>query len=177
MVGEEHVGPLGVWISGAVAEQRTCWLKNPRYQTALGHILLSRLHLMEGTGLRRAVETQASWERRSCNATMAASARKHSIGLGTTENRHGTMEPSESILNNTQCGFTAFYVVWLFLQMKTRLSRSTESLFREAEHKTTSEAICFSTSAWHLSALISPGLIRGQRLYLLSETRFSLLSA
>lgn len=59
VVGEEHVGPLGVWISGAVAEQWTCWQKNRRYQTVLGHILLSRLHLTEGTGLRRAVETQA----------------------------------------------------------------------------------------------------------------------
>lgn len=55
----EHVRPFGVWINGAVTEQETCWLKNCRYQTVLRHILLSRLHLMEGPGLRTALETQA----------------------------------------------------------------------------------------------------------------------
>lgn len=46
----EHVGPL-VWISDAVAEQRTRWVRNYRYQKVSGRILLSRLHLTAGTGL------------------------------------------------------------------------------------------------------------------------------
>lgn len=50
---------LCVSIRDAVAEQRTCRVKNWRHQTALGHIISPRLHLTEGTGLRRGVETQA----------------------------------------------------------------------------------------------------------------------
>lgn len=40
---------------------------------------------------------------------------------------------SESVLNNTQCGFAAIYVVWLLSQMKTCHSRSPESNFKESE--------------------------------------------
>lgn len=54
--------------------KRTCRVKNWRHQSVLGHIILSRLHLMEETGLRRGVETQAWWERKSCRTTTAVSA-------------------------------------------------------------------------------------------------------
>lgn len=109
----EHVAPLWVWIRDAVAQQRACRVKNWRYRTVLGHIILSRLHLTEGTGLRRGVETQAGWEWKSCRTTTAVSASRHLISMQTTENRHGAIAQSESVLNNTQiyckwCGLAAF---------------------------------------------------------------------
>lgn len=57
----ERVPPVCVcvWIRDAVAEQRTCRVKKWRHQSVLGRIILSRLHLTEGTGFRRGVEIQA----------------------------------------------------------------------------------------------------------------------
>lgn len=45
------------------------------------------------------------------------------------------MEQSKSILNNSQCGFTAIYVAWLLLQIKTCLSHSPKSNFRAADYE------------------------------------------
>lgn len=40
------------------------------------------------------------------NATMAISASRHLISIQTTEQTHGTMEQSESVLNNAHCKLT-----------------------------------------------------------------------
>lgn len=69
--------------------------------------LLSRLHVLAGIGLWRAVEAQAWWKRKeACNATVAISASRHLINIQTTVQTHKTMEKSESVLNNAHCGIT-----------------------------------------------------------------------
>jgi len=75
---------LCVWIDDAAAERRVFGLfreiavrlglrrENGRYQREVQALLglLSRLHVLAGIGLRRAVEAQAGWKRKeACNST------------------------------------------------------------------------------------------------------------
>lgn len=140
----------GCFFSG-IAARLGLWRENSRYQTEVQAAsgLLSRLHVLAGIGLRRAVETRAWWKREeACNATMAISVSRHLISIQTTEQTHGTMEQSESVLNNahcrlTVCGLAAFIDEDLTIHIAT-LKKLLWLLPSKSKHEATSESMGFS---------------------------------